>query len=155
VPKCHEVAKDLDQGPLRTRIMIDILSGTSAGGINAVFLAKAMANDQKLGKIHDLWLKEGDIDTLLNDSTSEDGGYQSKNPKTSLLNSQRIFGKLLEAFESMDSAVSRDIKYQSPLATEIDLFVTTTDLNGMSLPIQLANTVIDERMHKAHFHFAY
>jgi len=28
-------------------------------------------------------------------------------------------------------------------------------LNGLSLPIQLANTVIEERMHKAHFHFAY
>src|SRR5262245_62117872 len=29
---------------IRTRFVIDVLSGTSAGGINAVFLAKAFAN---------------------------------------------------------------------------------------------------------------
>jgi hypothetical protein len=35
------------------------------------------------------------------------------------------------------------------------LFVTTTDLNGLVVPIQLANVVIDERAHKAHFRFVY
>src|SRR2546430_13813611 len=33
---------------IRTRFVIDVLSGTSAGGINAVFLAKALANDLDL-----------------------------------------------------------------------------------------------------------
>jgi hypothetical protein len=33
---------------IKTRFIIDILSGTSAGGINSVFLAKALANDLEL-----------------------------------------------------------------------------------------------------------
>jgi patatin-related protein len=141
--------------PIRTRILIDILSGTSAGGINAVFLAKALANDQNLDEIHRIWLDEGDIDTLLNDEGSQPGTYRPDTPKTSLLNSQRMYGKLLEAFQGMDDQAARPAGYVSRLAKEIDLFVTTTDLNGVSLPIQLANSVVEERMHKAHFRFVY
>src|SRR4051812_13091243 len=36
--------KDVGHEAIRTRFVIDLLSGTSAGGINAVFLAKALAN---------------------------------------------------------------------------------------------------------------
>src|SRR6478672_9279084 len=32
--------------PIRTRFMVDILAGTSAGGINGIYLGKALANDQ-------------------------------------------------------------------------------------------------------------
>jgi patatin-related protein len=88
--------------PIRTRIVIDILSGTSAGGINAVYLAKALVNCQSLGKLHDLWLSEADMDTLLNDDGSDQGKYPSNPRKTSLLNSQRMYGILLEAFEGME-----------------------------------------------------
>lgn len=155
VPKPETLPSDLASLPIRTRIVIDILSGTSAGGINAVFLAKALANNQDLDEIHDIWLNEGDIDTLLNDGESDLDAYPSADPKTSLLNSQRMFKKLLDAFEGMDQQAKRGEDFESPLAKEIDLFVTTTDLNGISLPIQLANTVVDERMHKAYFHFCY
>lgn len=34
-----------DEGVIRTRFVVDLLSGSSAGGINAVLLAKALAND--------------------------------------------------------------------------------------------------------------
>jgi patatin-related protein len=141
--------------PIRTRILIDILAGTSAGGINAVFLAKALANEQNLDQIHKIWLKEGNIDTLLNDSRSVEGRYRSDDPKTSLLNSQRMYGKLLEAFAGMDQSLTRKKGFRSRLANEIDLFVTTTDLNGLVVPIQLANVVVDERVHKGHFRFVY
>jgi len=155
IPKCESLPKDLTHVPIRSRFVIDILSGTSAGGINAVFLAKALANDQELDQIRDIWLNEGDIDRLLNDGKVQPSAYPSASPKTSLLNSQRMFGKLLEAFDGMDAEASRPENYESRLAKEIDLFVTTTDLNGISLPIQLANTVVDERMHRAHFRFTY
>ena len=144
--------KDL---PIKTRILIDILAGTSAGGINAVFLAKALANDQDLDQVRNIWLEEGNIDTLLNDGRSVEGRYDSADPKTSLLNSQRLYGKLLEAFDGMDQNARRSKDFRSRLSNEIDLFVTTTDLNGLVVPIQLANVVIEERAHKAHFRFVY
>ena len=36
------------QDAIKTRFVIDILSGTSAGGINAIFLSKALANNRSI-----------------------------------------------------------------------------------------------------------
>ena len=47
-----------------TRFVVDILSGTSAGGINGIFLAKALANGQDIQRLQELWVQEGDIETL-------------------------------------------------------------------------------------------
>jgi patatin-related protein len=88
---------------LRTRFVVDILSGTSAGGINAIFLAKALANSSSMDMLEKLWLDEGDIGVLINDKRSAleslKAGFSS--PR-SLLNSRRMFRKLLEAFKGMD-----------------------------------------------------
>src|SRR5436190_3786631 len=40
---------DGEPPPIRTRFVVDIASGTSAGGINGVFLGKAIANQQDFG----------------------------------------------------------------------------------------------------------
>ena len=48
-------------GTLRTRFLVDIASGTSAGGINAIFLGKAFANGQTLDQVSRLWLDQADI----------------------------------------------------------------------------------------------
>jgi hypothetical protein len=39
----EDIPHDLENRAVRTRFVVDILSGTSAGGINAVCLAKALA----------------------------------------------------------------------------------------------------------------
>ncbi|MEO0461858.1 MAG: patatin-like protein [Pseudomonadota bacterium] len=49
---------------VRLRIMPDILTGSSAGGINAVFLAQAVHSGQSLEPLTDLWLKNADVDEL-------------------------------------------------------------------------------------------
>ena len=43
------------------RFSIDILSGTSAGGINAAFLAQALANGQSVNDLRRMWLQEADL----------------------------------------------------------------------------------------------
>lgn len=50
---------------LRLRVLPDILSGASAGGINAVFLAQAIHSGQSLEPLTDLWLERADVDVLL------------------------------------------------------------------------------------------
>lgn len=50
---------------LRLRVLPDILSGASAGGINAVFLAQAVHSGQSLEPLTDMWLKNADSDRLL------------------------------------------------------------------------------------------
>ena len=49
---------------LRLRVLPDIASGASAGGINAVFLAQAIFSGQSLEPLTDLWLEVADVDEL-------------------------------------------------------------------------------------------
>ena len=88
---------------IRTRFVVDVISGTSAGGINGVFLAKALAQDQVMDGLKQLWLSEGDLGKLLNDkgSLADLTGFELKKPQQSLLNSQRMYRKLLEALDNM------------------------------------------------------
>ena len=51
---------------VRTRVVVDIVAGTSAGGINGICLAKAIARNLSLDPLRDLWFKRGDINGLLN-----------------------------------------------------------------------------------------
>lgn len=50
---------------LRLRVLPDILTGASAGGINAVFLAQAIHSGQSLEPLTDLWLDNADVDRLV------------------------------------------------------------------------------------------
>lgn len=50
---------------VRLRVLPDILSGASAGGINAVFLAQAIHAGHSLEPLTDMWLENADVDKLL------------------------------------------------------------------------------------------
>ncbi|QDH34872.1 patatin-like protein [Porphyrobacter sp. YT40] len=49
---------------LRLRVLPDILTGASAGGINAVFLAQALHAGHSLEPLTDLWLANADVSEL-------------------------------------------------------------------------------------------
>ncbi len=49
---------------LRLRVLPDILTGASAGGINAVFLAQALHAGHSLEPLTDLWLENADVSEL-------------------------------------------------------------------------------------------
>jgi patatin-related protein len=140
--------------PVHTRFVVDILSGTSAGGINGVFLARALANNQSMEGLKKLWVREGDLGRLLND------GYALPD---SLLNSDRMYDQLLLALKGMDETgpsarnkppFAPDL-CDSPLVEEMDLFVTTTDVQGLVMPIRLADKTIRERRYRNVFRFRY
>ena len=129
--------------PIRTRFVIDILSGTSAGGINAIFLAKALANGQDMSLLKRLWISEGDIAKLINDKIGADWGLPPQKPPLSLLSSQRMYFKLVDAFDGMEEeAKPTTLETRSPYVEELDLFVTATDLDGLPLPLRLADDVV-------------
>ncbi len=54
-----EIGDDID-----LRVVIDAVAGASAGGMNAVFLARALAHDLSLDGLRDVWLHEADITQL-------------------------------------------------------------------------------------------
>jgi patatin-related protein len=47
------------------RVIVDVISGSSAGGINGIALARALAHDLNLTSMTDMWLAEADMLTLL------------------------------------------------------------------------------------------
>src|SRR3712207_7965045 len=48
---------------LDVRVLVDILAGASAGGINAVFLAEAIASGRSLEPLTELWLERSEEHT--------------------------------------------------------------------------------------------
>jgi len=59
------------------RVLVDILAGASAGGINAIFLGYAIAGGRTLDPLTDLWLDSADVDSLLDPG----GGAMSRAAK--------------------------------------------------------------------------
>ncbi len=53
------------KGETRLRVLPDILSGASAGGMNAVFLAEALVSGRSLDPLTRLWLEKADSDLLI------------------------------------------------------------------------------------------
>ena len=50
---------------LRLRVLPDIITGASAGGINAVFLAQAVHSGRSLEPLTKLWLETADVEQLV------------------------------------------------------------------------------------------
>lgn len=147
---------DAPEGTIPVRFLVDIISGTSAGGLNGIFLAKALANELPITPLQDLWVNEGEILKLINDGESYDDltGLDNRHPE-SLLNSDRMYAKILTAFSQMENAKVVVPKDKAPadggdevaetidpnlisrLVDALDLHVTATDLRGLNTPIYL------------------
>lgn len=133
----------------RTRFVIDIISGTSAGGINGVALAKALVQGAPdLDLLREAWVEKADIERLLNDHAP--ANRRMMPAAESLLDGQLMYDLLGTTLAGMSKASG-----SGPLTTMLDLFVTTTDLAGRPVPIQLTGTVISEPVHKAVFRFGF
>ena len=147
-------------GQLATRLVIDIISGTSAGGINGLFLGKALANNEPFAPLRSLWIREGDIAGLLNDSRSHDADLKDAKVKdrsatpTSLLNSDRMFTKLHLAMKQM-SREADPVPAASACVDELDVFITTTDIRGSLVKLRLFDKVVYEKRHRQVFRLRY
>ncbi|SHN54137.1 patatin-like protein [Erythrobacter sanguineus] len=61
----HEFLAEIErEDGIRLRVLPDILTGASAGGINAVFLAQAIHSGHSLEPLTDLWLENADVSQL-------------------------------------------------------------------------------------------
>src|SRR5919112_1526048 len=58
------------EGEIELRVLVDILAGASAGGINAIFLSHAIATGAPLDPLTDLWLESADVDKLIDPGVS-------------------------------------------------------------------------------------
>ncbi len=59
-----ELLRDIGRS-LELRVVVDVIAGASAGGINGTMLARALSHDLPMGALRDLWLDNADIAVLL------------------------------------------------------------------------------------------
>ncbi len=59
-----ELLRDIGQ-TLELRVIVDVIAGASAGGINGAMLARALTHDLPMGALRDLWLNHADVSDLL------------------------------------------------------------------------------------------
>lgn len=62
----RELLEQVEQhADLKLTVFSDIIAGASAGGINGIFLAQAIATGQSLDPLTDLWLEAADVERLI------------------------------------------------------------------------------------------
>src|SRR5436190_11514524 len=59
-----ELLRDIG-GTLELRVIVDVIAGASAGGINGTMLARALCHDLPMNKLRDLWIDNADVGVLL------------------------------------------------------------------------------------------
>ncbi|MDO8578802.1 MAG: patatin-like protein [Dehalococcoidales bacterium] len=103
-----------------TKIVVDIISGTSAGGINGVLLAKGLTcglSSEDFGMLRNLWLEAGDLSALMKPGRPE---------MAALLDEEFFEEQLARAFQLMDIKANSSC----PSLNALDLYVSSTDLHG-------------------------
>ncbi len=129
----------------RKRFVIDIISGTSAGGINGVALAKALVvGSPNVDVLRHAWTEDADIGLLLNDRMISASGLRRTE-------SRLDGGHMYDVLRRTINGITGN---GQPLSEMVDLFVTATDLQGLPAPIHLTGARLDEKIHKTVFHFA-
>lgn len=128
----------------RTTVTVDVISGTSAGGINGAALALAQANKRAdLRVLRTLWAEQGRMEKLLR--------RPFQGAPTSMLRGDDYFLPELQRAMQMLSRpfVSSDKRPQ------IDLTLTTTLLNGaQQTTVDDFGEEIPQRIHAGSFNFS-
>jgi patatin-related protein len=110
---------------LNVTVTMDVLSGTSAGGINAALLGLSSAAGVDLGELRTLWLDTGSMDTLLRDP-------QEKSPPSLMQGDKVLFNELDLGIRKF---YDNPHKYPPPPADPggtptTSVFITTTMMSG-------------------------
>jgi patatin-related protein len=127
-------------------VVVDVISGTSAGGINGIMLAYALCNKKDFSSCATLWRLDGDVRSLLRSP------YRDADRSESLFDSEGYYQTRLEAaFRDMPEYVPEEAEVGSDFP-ELDLFVTGTDVDGnISTQFDDAGHPIDVKDHRSVF----
>jgi patatin-related protein len=96
------------------RVVIDVVSGTSAGGLNGVLLATAIARGRALPPLRDVWEKSASLTRLLEGVNT-----------SSILNGGTFTAEVADAVDLIDRSERR-------VDNPVELLVTATALGGAS-----------------------
>lgn len=103
---------------LRERVLVDVVAGASAGGINGGLLAAAVYSEIPLPPLREIWITLGDFATLLRSPSRRE-------PPSLLRGDDVVLPQLRRTFEAILSAAG-----SGPADQPIYLYVTATDFYG-------------------------
>ena len=106
-------------GVLQATARIDVIAGTSAGGINGGFLALGLVRGCDLSGLRKLWQDQGDLGTLLRDPREKDA--------PSLLRGEYFHEQLAQAYREV---WSQNTGLPADDDEDVDLFLTGTLWEG-------------------------
>lgn len=99
-------------------LIVDVIAGTSAGGLNGLMLGKALATGAPdLGPLQTLWAEAAQIERLA----------LADKEVTSLLSGEYLRSKLEGVLRDLEEAGRPEVAALTPI---LDLFLTATDLHG-------------------------
>jgi patatin-related protein len=155
------IAEDAD-----LRVIVDVIAGTSAGGINGIFLAKALARNRSQDSLRDVWFDRGDMTQLTIGPQKILGipiSWKAKVPflvrralKRSPLRGDDMSRWLYGALTEMDTAPTNGAPSLLPPGHPLDLYVTITDFYGYQrlIPLSRPRFATDARhRHAVEFHY--
>ena len=152
-----------DRDMVRTRVVTDVISGTSAGGINGVFLGKALAHDLPQDALRDLWLTKGDLGKLLRGPRFLPARVRflyflldvlARTPLGARppLRGDEMCRWLYDALAEMDQG---DHGSLVPSDQSLELFVTVTDIRGYRRYVPVTGRLIADRTHRGVLQFTF
>lgn len=119
---------------VRLRVLTDILAGASAGGINSVFLARAIDTGESLDPLTDLWLRDADVERLI-DPAQAPGHAMTKFWARPLAWMAAGSGKLIE--ETVEAAARDEVR------AKLDHFVRSRWFEPPFGGERLCNLILD------------
>ncbi|HYY76788.1 MAG TPA: patatin-like protein, partial [Gaiellaceae bacterium] len=110
-------------GLLEAKVVVDVLAGTSAGGINGALLATAIARSSPLPDLRDTWIEVGryEGELLIRGSSDE---------RRSILDGDYFLDRLDEKFKEIPTGVHADGGRHADGGHDVTLFLTGTALHG-------------------------
>src|SRR5262245_41055514 len=148
---------------VRTRVVVDVVAGTSAGGINGIYLTKAIAQNRSQDALRDLWFERGDMKQLLLLPKKWPVWLRfalllPRSFKKSPLRGNEMAQWLWNALEGMDDAQAEPEQLDTlvPADGRLDLFVTITDFYGYDRQVAITDPhLVNDSRHRHALTFTY
>lgn len=124
----------------RTTLTVDVIAGTSAGGLNGILLAAAAARGASLSGLRELWIEAGQM--------SADALFRPQHDPQSLMDGDFFHQKITEALERMVAQPEQQRR-------DVSLIVTATGLGQSERPVlDSSRRPFTEPDHRRRFHFS-
>lgn len=144
VTQTHPVYRDILE-LTNSVAKVDVISGTSAGGVNGAALVLALLYGGKFDSLREVWMETGALENLLSSPIGPSDGAL-------LRGEEFFFPHIVSAFKSLASQEAAPL--DTPYTDSIDLQLTTTLLTGRRVQtVDSLGTKVEDVDYRGHFRF--